>query len=252
MTATVPVEARARRVQEPSLTASVCGLLQVLTRGAKEGNSIRLERGGGKVLGISAGMNVAVRDVSAVWVPVPVLRKCLEEFPDLRWRASLPVMHGRAGLEPETVSAVACSFTVHRVNQKPDRPGSTYVGPLVWPEDRIAEILSKLEALSVPPTLVIDALPDLVAVWALDRPMKAAEPAEQDTVTALVRSLAARLDGDVPADDVRLSDLSVPLPGSAPANPGAEWVPVSVVAFHPSRVYSQPDLEAAIAAKKAK
>ena len=61
----------------------------------------------------------------------------------------------------------------------------------------------------------------------------------------LVRKLSARLNANVPGEGMGLADLSIPMPGTAPKNHGAEWAPVHAVAMSADRVYSIGALEAA-------
>jgi len=234
---------------EPSLSAGVCGLLQVLARGAKPDGSLHLRADAGVVFGLATAGNVPVAEVSAKWIPSFALR-CLEERAALPWRVSLAAMRGRASVDPQSLSAVACSWSIERVYRNPRKPDSPYGKEWGWPEDRVAEIMAGIEAFSAPPTMIVLGLPSVVAVWALDEPMPAAGPVDQAKVMLLMRALAARVGADIPADDMRLTDVSIPLPGVACANQGRDVVVVP--AFHPERVYSAQDIETAIAAKKGK
>lgn len=234
---------------EPSLSAAVCGLLQVLARGAKRDDSLHLRADVGRVFGFSTAGNVPVVDVSEKWIPPFVLR-CLEERAALPWQIALATMRGRASVDPGSLSAVACSWNIDRVYRNLTKPDSPHGKVWTWPFERVVEVMDGIEAFSAPPTMIVLGLPSVVAVWALAEPVPAAGAVDQAKAMLLMRALAARVGADIPADDMRLADVSIPLPGVAAANQVREIV--DVPAFHPERVYQMAELEAAIAAKKGK
>jgi hypothetical protein len=149
------------------------------------------------------------------------------------WLLRLAARRG-AGLAGVAALAVRREFpaaAVHSTN--PKRPGTRYGFPV--PE--VEAWASGLGALAAPPTVVLRALPDMFAVWAMDEPLPATE-----ATWALLGRLAAGV-GAQPAGS-SLDDLAVALPGTRVLNlqPRVAFATVC----EPARVYNLTALEAAI------
>lgn len=230
-----------------SLSESICTLLKILTRGARREDSLRLEaRGGTARLGVSE-TSIRASDVSDRWLPPTVLR-VLEGEAATPWAVHLPVMAGPTGRVPVSVSALAAGWIVQKVYLNPKAPDSPHGRRWVWPDGVVGEILTRLEGGALPPTLVLDARPIITAIWALDGPLPVRDPAAAARVSLLLRALAVTVGAVVPAKDVPLADLAVPLPGTAAQSQHEDVA--SIVSCNPMRVYRIEDVEAAIGAAR--
>lgn len=233
---------------EPTLSESLLALLAALARCAARTDSLLVAADAGNVIGATA-TSIRIADVSERWIPAPVLA-ILEGRPGLPWRVALPAMHGSSGRDPATLSALTATWKLEKVYQNAAKPDSPHGKRWIWPGKRIAGLLYNLEAFPAPPSLVVEAPPSLVAVWALTEPITVHGDVDHARALLLIRALCARVGAEVPGKDVHLAGLAVPLPGCACANQVQDIA--AVVAFHPERIYALPAIEVAVGAKEQK
>ncbi len=214
----------------PSLSASICGLLQILTRGADPGAVIHLRRHAGNALGCNEAF-VRVRDVGDRWIPLSVLR-LLETDPS-PWAASVALRRD-VGATITSLSAASITFDFKRQFVNPTAPSSPFGKQWCWPEAEIDATIERVTTI-LPPTIVIDSRHALTFAWALTEihPTR-----HNDSATKrLFVALAERLGATVPGADVQLGDLELQLPGFVIANASALGEVTTCRVLDLSRVY---------------
>jgi hypothetical protein len=116
------------------------------------------------------------------------------------------------------------------------------------PADVDAAARARLVAFPLPPTIVLNDLHTLAAVWALEQPLDVARDGRQ--ATELLTRLAARL-GGAAGDDVLRTML--PLPGTLVRNAGTSALHlVELETLNETARYSLAAIETAMAERKTK
>ncbi len=240
------VPAPSSKASPPSLSAALCGLLNIVARGARRDETIHARAqcpADGGVVTPSAAM-IPVHTLGRL-VPLPLLTAL--ERSGWGWSLFLATRRGQGLDDLEGLAALSVSFTVPAVVRNPDpaRPPDYPRGRRRLPDvarlnASIARADGLLEASAV---LVSDER--ATVVWALSAPLDVHGDAGQVAAVDLLRQLAAALDAD-PAPDV-LADAAVPLPGFRAAGCRAEDV-VDCLRAEPARVYSLEQVKAALAA----
>lgn len=112
------------------------------------------------------------------------------------------------------------------------------------PPEEHAKVRAALAGFPIAPALLIDAGPEVVALWPLARPMPVDKgPAR---AVALLTRLATRLGAD--ADAAQDLTVSLPLCGAVRNWSKSPPDPVDVIDVAPGRTYTLDDLDAALAA----
>jgi hypothetical protein len=134
---------------------------------------------------------------------------------------------------------LGAAYAVWRLGNR-DEPGRCYVVP---PEDH-ATVGAALAGFPLDPALLIDAGPEVVALWPLDRPL--AVDKDPTRAVALLTRLAVRLGADMDA----ANDLTVLLPLCGAVRNWNRTPPdrVDLVDVAPGRTYTLDDLDTALAA----
>ncbi len=111
--------------------------------------------------------------------------------------------------------------------------------------EALAAIAERLAAFPCAPTIVIDGVRELAAVWHLEAPLDCGRDAAR--ILALQRGLAARLGADVTAGESL--ETWLPLPGGIVRNVGSDPPVVTFAGVAPDRRYPAEVLEQAAAAE---
>lgn len=222
----------------PLLSRGLAALFSCLTRGAPPDGVLPCTAQAGNILGVKT-LPLPVSSVRDLWIPPPLIPRLeMDPFP---WRCRLAVhMHDR----PATVSALAVGFPFARIFVNRDDPTSPYGQQPTWPPE-IEATAERLLALSTPPTLLIDARSELVALWALADPLDVTQ--SDARVMALLRVLAARVGAVPPGDQATIADVTLPLPGFPIANATGGDPEVTTITHLSDRAYALADFEAACA-----
>lgn len=211
-------------------TEALLEVLNLLAAGA--GGGLQL-RGRSSPVGIEF---VASELVGAPWpwLPTPVVR-ILERRHQMSATVSLAVFEpdGR----PLRCNAVTTSFSIQHLYE-----GSSWRFSRAQTEAAYA----RLATFPLAPSALIDGVATVHALWALTQPWPIETPTAAAAFHAAQTALANALGGDVPADDLRMEDLAIPLPLTGTNEPPFSDL-VELVTFN-SRTYTWAEMQVAIAA----
>jgi hypothetical protein len=225
----------------PSLSRSLCALLQALNNGAGRDDKIVCSaRSGTSAIG-PAQMQIRVAEIEGTWVPTPLVKRL--EVDGAPWSLALAA-RDRGGLQLASLSALIAVWQFERVYENPRDPSSPYGRLWLWPAAAIEQAVARANAL-LPVTLIVDAQSTITAVWGLTAPIDVSHLAGEQRAMSLLRRLGSAVGASVPADDARLADVSIPLPGfRSAATIGAV---VTCPACNPAVRYTLAEIEAALA-----
>lgn len=194
----------------PALSASLVALLNALSRGAARDEYIVLREHGGDQNRRTHGLSVL--DAARGFVP-PLVLTVLETSAS-PWSIDMVRRRNSEIGEATSASVLCLTKTFEREFVQKYFKGVLLpaAGVWTWP---VGEIVRWEESLSaaLPPVMILRALPQVVAVFALRAPLPYASEGDRAAVRDLLSKLAGAADADVPAED-----LSVPLIGTATKN----------------------------------
>ncbi len=188
----------------PSLSRSVCAVLGAVARGAASDRFVLIRRAAGSAHGASS-IRIRAPEVSPRWLPPSVL-EILEDSPS-PWRVALGTVLDGQSLAVASVSALAVDVALPLRYLNPRDPSRTTGRQWRFDPRQVAEVLARLEAFTVPPTLIVKALPRIVAVWSLEAPSDVARARE------VAEALSTALGGETLAKEWPAA-CSIPLPGT--------------------------------------
>ena len=139
----------------PSLSRSVCAVLGAVARGAASDRFVLIRRAAGSALGASS-IRIPAPEVSPRWLPPSVL-ELLEASPS-PWRVALGTVRDGQSLAAASLSALAVDVAIPFRYVNPRDPTRTTGRQWHFDPRKVAEVLARLDAYSVPPTLVVKAL----------------------------------------------------------------------------------------------
>ena len=224
-----------------SLSSSVCGLLSILARGAARGDVLCCRRNAGRVLG-GQELRIPVHDLTDKWVPGPLLAR-LEEN-NSPWSVDL-VLRGPDG-RGLLLSAVGVWFTFDRICQNPRDPARPTGKRWIWPDRQIDAAIARVAAF-LPPTMIVDGRSRLCALWSLAIPRH--PRADDAACRRLFVQLAERVGPSVPSKDVKLSELTIPIPGFPVVNATVDDAELATCReLDLARIYTLEMIETAIQA----
>lgn len=222
----------------PRLSAGVCGLFRILARGAAPDDELCFEAHGGNRHGPQA-LTLRSSGLSQEWIPGPLLG--LLETDATPWSVALTLRHAGAATQ---ISALGAWLAFGRNYYNERDPARSSGKRWHWPHDEISAAVQRARSF-LAPTIVIDARCSVVVLWALETPLdirRDAAPAR-----TLLQRLATAVGAVVPADDMDLANVRVPLPGFPIANAAPADPPVTCALLDSDRVYALEEIEQALA-----
>ena len=227
----------------PRLSTAISALFEALSRGAKADDVLDCRAHAGPSYLGPKSLNLRVHQIAPGRIPAPLVERL--EADSISWRVGIAMRNG-GGVKLATLSALIATFHVERVFRNPRNHERPYGKQWCWPEEAIAATVSRVTS-TLPPSIVADGRNEIVAVWALNSPLDVSRAAGETQALDLLRRLAGVVGAVVPADDARLGDLAVLVPGfPIPNSPPEANAEVTSCPIAEPRVYVLEQIEEAL------
>lgn len=225
----------------PTLSEAVCGLLTILSHGAGAGSTLQCQANAGRRIGAPTELPLPTRHKGRVeWIPSALLTALEQD--SAPWSASLALQYrGRVS----QLCVLAAVFPFVRSYFNPKDPARSTGKRWLWPEDEITAAQLRASTFLLP-TQIIDGRCNVTVLWGLETPLDLRSDGAR--AIDLLQRLATATGAVVPADDVDLASLSIPIPGFGIAGHPVDANRVRCTLLNAGHAYSLEAIDAALRA----